>query len=440
MHRQSAILVLHARLAPLKRASLIAGALALMFLGMVAAFGTTTSYLTYPGRIEDIVESLGTPSPVPFAAESDLHAREIRIRPGSTVSTLLAELDIRDPAFDSFLRNNREAEALHRQLSPGKTLTAKVSTDGLLYSFVFPLNGGKDQALRIERTSSGFQATIDRLPFDIQVHQQSAVIRHSLFGAADEAGIPEGVAIQLADIFGGDIDFHRDLRKGDRFSVIYETTSYLGKVVRTQRILAAEFVNGGKTYQAFWYPDAQGGGGYYTADGQSVRKAFLRSPLEFSRISSGFTNARYHPVLREVRAHKGIDYAAPIGTRVKATGDGVIEFVGNQGGYGKVIMIRHSGNRTTVYGHLSGFAPGIRKGVRVAQGDVIGYVGATGLASGPHLHYEFRVAGVHTNPLTIALPNATPLPHTTMADFRERTSRLISQLATIRDLRLVMLD
>lgn len=411
-----------------------------MVFGMVAAFGTTANSVAYSGQYEEVVESLGKPLPLSVDAKDDLHAREIRIRPGNTVSALLADLDIRDPALEGFLRSSPDADAIYRQLSPGKTLTATVTSSGQLQSLIFPLNGGKDMALRVERTPNGFSANTESLAFEAQVHQQSAVIRHSLFGAADEAGIPDSVATQLADIFGGDIDFHRDLRKGDRFSVIYETATYLGKAVRTQRILAAEFVNDGKIHQAFWYPDANGGGGYYTAEGRSVRKAFLRSPLEFSRISSGFSSARYHPVLREIRAHKGIDYAAPVGTRVKATGDGVIDFSGTQGGYGKVVMIRHSGNRMTVYGHLSGFAPGIRKGARVSQGDVIGYVGATGLATGPHLHYEFRVAGAHTNPLTIALPNAPPLPQASLADFRARASELMTRIATIRDVRLVMLD
>jgi murein DD-endopeptidase MepM/ murein hydrolase activator NlpD len=266
------------------------------------------------------------------------------------------------------------------------------------------------------------------------------VIRHSLFGAADDAGIPDSVAVQLVDIFGGDIDFHRDLRKGDKFSVIYETVSHLGRPIRAQRVLAAEFVNGEKTYQAFWYQGNGLSGGYYTAEGRSIKKAFLRSPLEFSRITSGFSSTRYHPVFQETRAHRGIDYGAPTGTRVKATGDGFIDFAGNQGGYGKLITIRHPGDKLTVYGHLSGFASGIKRGAHVAQGDVIGFVGATGVATGPHLHYEFRIAGVHRNPLSIALPTATALPSAHLPAFYSRVQDLLPQVDAIRDAQLVMLD
>jgi murein DD-endopeptidase MepM/ murein hydrolase activator NlpD len=412
---------------------------ALLF-GMVAAFGTAPDSITYPGQISEVVESLGAPLSESIKPDTDAHIREARIQQGDTVAGLLSRLNIQDPEAESFLRSNQNAAPLFRQLAPGKTLTARLSTDGDLHSLVFPLNGGKDTVLLIERTPQGLQAGIQDLRLESRISLQTAVIRHSLFGAADDAGIPEGVATHLAEIFGGDIDFHRDLRKGDRFSVIYETSSYMGKPVRTERILAAELINDGKTYQAFWYETKDGKGGYYTPDGRSVKKAFLRSPLEFSRITSGFSTVRYHPVLHETRAHRGIDYGAPTGTRVKATGSGIIEFSGVQGGYGKLVTIRHSGDRQTAYGHLSGFAPGIKKGARIEQGDVIGYVGATGLATGPHLHYEFRVGGIHRNPLTLALPDAQPLPAYQLEAFRSHANSLISQISTIRTAQLVMLD
>lgn len=411
-----------------------------MLFGMVAAFGTAPDSITYSGQFNDVVESLGAPLSVSLKPNIDAHTREARIQQGDTVAALLSRLSIQDSEAETFLRKDRNAVALFRQLAPGKTLTAKVSADGDLLSLVFPLNGGKDTALQIQRTPLGLDADIHDLQLESRVSLQTAVIRHSLFGAADDAGMPESVATQLADIFGGDIDFHRDLRKGDRFSVIYETLSYMGKPVRTERVIAAEFVNDGKTYQAFWYSAENGKGGYYTLDGRSVKKAFLRSPLEFSRITSGFSNARYHPVLREMRAHRGIDYGAPTGTRVKATGGGVVEFAGIQGGYGKMITLRHAGDKQTLYGHLSGFAPGIKKGTRVEQGDVIGFVGATGLATGPHLHYEFRVSGIHRNPLTLALPDAQPLPAHQTETFRTHANGLISQISAIRDTQLVMLD
>jgi murein DD-endopeptidase MepM/ murein hydrolase activator NlpD len=295
----------------------------------------------------------------------------------------------------------------------------------------------------VERKGDGFSASEQALPLETQVVMKSAEIRYSLFGASDAAGIPDSVATQLADIFGGDIDFHRDLRKGDRFAVIYESINYLGRPVRSGRILAAEFVNNGKSYRAAWFADPAGGensSGYYTADGKNIRKAFLRSPLEFSRITSGFSSARFHPVLQKWRAHKGTDYGAPVGTRVKATGNGVVEYVGVQGGYGKVVVLRHQSRFTTLYGHLSGFAPGLRKGSRVSQGDVIGFVGATGLASGPHLHYEFRVNDVHQNPLAMALPSAPPLLPQQLGQFRARTEVHLARLELIRGFNLAQSD
>jgi murein DD-endopeptidase MepM/ murein hydrolase activator NlpD len=302
------------------------------------------------------------------------------------------------------------------------------------------LNGGKDLALVIEKTgngsSSGFSAVEKPLNLETRIVFKSAEIRHSLFWASDAAGIPDAIATQLADVFGGDIDFHRDLRKGDRFSVIYESISHLGRAVRSGRIIAAEFVNGGKTFRAAWFSDPTSSehvGGYYTADGKNIRKAFLRSPLEFSRITSGFTSARFHPVLQKWRAHKGIDYGAPTGTRIKATGDGVVESVGIQGGYGKAVVLRHQSRYTTLYAHLSAFAPGLRKGSRVSQGDVIGLVGATGLASGPHLHYEFRINDVHQNPLAVVLPAAPALAQQQLAQFRAQTGEHFSRIEMIRE-------
>lgn len=418
----------------------MAGATALLMLFGVFAFGVAPDTVTYAGDHVEVIDALPAPSVSLLATESATHAREIRIKRGDTVSGLLAELGVQDADLPPFLHRSRETDALFRQLAPGKIISAQVATDGSLVALNFPLNGERDSALLIERADDDFNAEIRELQLDTQIRMQSAVIRHSLFGAADEAGIPESVALGLAEIFGGDIDFHRDLRRGDRFSVIYETVSHQGRPVRAQRILAAEFVNDGRTFHAFWFEDKEGRGGYYTADGRSVKKAFLRSPLEFSRISSGFSNARLHPVLGTMRAHRGIDYAAPTGTRVRTTGDGVIDFVGTQGGYGKVVIVRHAADKTTLYAHLSGFAPGIKKGKRVAQGETIGYVGATGLASGPHLHYEFRVAGIHRNPLTIALPSAAPLAQSQLPAFRTNAESLLAQIERVRDLRFVLLD
>lgn len=434
------LILTHTILPPSLRAGIMAGSAILLLFGMMAAFGTAPNTVIYSGQLNEVLEQLGTPELQLVESDIDTHIREIRIQQGDTVHALLSRIGIRGKDAIDFLRNNREAETLFRQLSPGKILTAKITSAGDLQSLIFPLDNGTSTALLVQRSPQGFEAHISDIAYEFRVSLQSAVIRHSLFGAADEAGIPDSIAIQLTDIFGGDIDFHRDLRKGDRFSVIYETANHLGKTARMERILAAKFYNNNKTYHAFWYQDKNGIGGYYTADGHSVKKAFLRSPLEFSRITSGFSNARYHPVMREMRAHRGIDYGAPTGTRVKATGDGAVAFAGTQGGYGKVVMLRHSGGRMTVYGHLSRFAPSIKSGSRVSQGEVIGFVGSTGMATGPHLHYEFRVAGIHRNPLTVALPGAPPLAPTQITAFKAQAEELMSHISLVQDTKLVMLD
>lgn len=420
-------------------ALMVFAGIGVMLAGILTAFGTSMDTVLHQVTQSEVIEptSIFGLSSEPTPAE--LVQREVSIRSGDSVHGLFVRLGLSDPDALAFLQSDKTASQIFRQLVPGRQVSVSISLLGELQALSFPLNGG-GTSIEVLRTQDGLKASTQKLAPERQIVMQTAVIRHSLFGAADDAGIPESVATRLADIFGGDIDFHRDLRKGDRFSVIYETLAYKGRVVRSERILAAEFVNGGKKYRAFWYEGKDGGGGYYGDDGKNIKKAFLRSPLEFSRITSGFSNARFHPVLQEVRAHRGIDYGAPKGTRVKVTGDGVVEFAGVQGGYGNVVMVRHGGNQLTVYGHLSGFAQGIRKGTRVGQGDVIGFVGATGLASGPHLHYEFRVAGVHRNPLTVALPSAPPLSQSSLADFRSLASELVTQLNSISEMQLVLLD
>jgi len=414
---------------------------------MVAALGTVNETRLTDIPRQQVVENLALPALAVAEDGAQSFLREERVQRGDTVMGLLQRLGVDDPAAVAFLKGNATAQNLFRQLSPGKNLTVRTGPQGELQTLIFPLNGGKDQALMVERKANlngdPFSATEQALPLETQVVMKTADIRFSLFGASDAAGIPDAVATQLADIFGGDIDFHRDLRKGDRFAVIYESVNHLGRPLRSGRILAAEFVNDGKTYRAAWFADpagSEGSGGYYTAEGKNIRKTFLRSPLEFSRITSGFSRARFHPVLQKWRAHKGVDYGASTGTRVKATGDGIVEFVGRKGGYGKVVILRHQNRYTTLYGHLSGFASGLRKGNRVGQGDVIGFVGATGLASGPHLHYEFRVNDVHQNPLAMALPSAPPLQPQQLELFRTQTGAHLARLDLIRGFDLAQAD
>lgn len=423
-----------------KKAGLLSLATILMISGVAVAFGTATDTLIYSGPRHSITEHLDASLAIVSTNAETAHTREIRVQSGDTVAELLERSGVSDKEVLPFLRSNQDAASLFRQLAPGKVITSQVGPDGSLLALNFPLNGGDSTYLSIRNTGDGFTATTKEADYESRVVHQSAVIRHSLFGATDNAGIPDSVALQLVEIFGGIIDFHRDLRKNDRLSVIYELNTFQGKPEKLARILAAEFVNDGKAHHAFWFQVAGGTGGYYDLHGNSLKKAFLRSPLEFSRITSGFSSGRYHPVLREMRAHRGIDYGAPTGTRVRVTGDGVIEFAGVQGGYGNVVTVRHPGGKTTVYGHLSKFAPGMKKGARVQQGDIIGYVGATGLATGPHLHYEFRVNGVHLNPQTVALPPATPLPTAQLAEFRNHATDHLDTLEMLGVSSQTMLD
>jgi murein DD-endopeptidase MepM/ murein hydrolase activator NlpD len=423
-----------------KKAGLLSLAAIAMITGGALAFGTATDTPTYSGTRYSITESLDAISLTKVTLVDTIHARELRIQPGDTVAELLERSGVSDKDLLPFLRSNQDAAKIFRQLAPGKVISSQVGTDGTLLALNFPLNGGDSAYLNIHNTAEGFIAQAVGSDYESRVVHQSAVIRHSLFGATDSAGIPDSVALQLAEIFGGVIDFHRDLRKNDSLSVIYELKTRQGKPEKLARILAAEFVNDGKSHHAFWFKVTGGTEGHYDLNGNSLKKAFLRSPLEFSRITSGFSSSRYHPVLREMRAHRGIDYGAPTGTRVRVTGDGVIDFSGAQGGYGNVVTVRHPGEKTTVYGHLSKIAPGMKKGARVQQGEIIGYVGATGLATGPHLHYEFRVNGVHLNPQTVALAPATPLPITQLTEFRRQATGHLETLGMLGVSPLTMLD
>lgn len=407
--------------------------------GMVAAFGTAPDSNEVRALQRPFVEPLALDTIENREPVEGAFVREERIQRSDTVATLLSRLGVQDePAF-AFLRQQPETQHIFRQLRPGKIVMARTSDSGELLTLTFPLNGPQDNALAVEKHNGGYKVSEIAQALSAQAVMKAGEIRSSLFAATDAIGLPDSIATQMADIFGGDIDFHRDLRRGDRFSVVYEMLFSHGQPARSGRILAAEFVNNGKTFSAIWF-ESRDGQGYYTVEGKNIRKAFLRSPLEFSRVTSGFTSSRFHPILQTWRAHKGVDYGAPIGTRVKATGDGIVEFVGKQGGYGNLIVLRHQGRFTTHYGHLNGFTSGIRKGMRVSQGDIIGYVGKSGWATGPHLHYEFRINDVHQNPLAVALPSAPPLGQHQMAEFKQHADPLVFRLERIRGLNLALLD
>lgn len=408
----------------------------LPFVGVVAAFGIAPDTVTEQVVATPVVETLNLAPVAASSTPEDTYWREERIQRGDTFGSVLSRLRIDNPEAVRFLRTSDSARGL-RHLVPGRAVRAHTSDDGRLLELRYSTGL---TVLVAKAEGDSFQVWEEAAPLERRVMMKSAEIKSSLFAATDAARLNDNVAGQIADIFSTDIDFHRDLRRGDRFTVVYEMFFEAGEPVRSGRVLAAEFTNQGKTYQALWFQHPNGQGDYYTADGKSIKKAFLRSPLEFSRISSGFTHARFHPVLQRWRAHKGIDYAAATGTGVKATADGVVDSVRRDRGYGNVVVLRHQQKYTTLYAHLSRFAPGLRAGARVSQGDVIGYVGSTGLATGPHLHYEFRINEVHQDPLTVAMPDAPPITGELRASFNAVAGPMAERLVLLRNTNLARLD
>ena len=393
--------------------------------GIVAAFGIAPDT-----KVEDIpavtvIDQLELPAALTLATPAEFWHEE-RVQRGDNISRLLNRLRVNDPEAITALLTAKGVKA-PRQLVPGRSAQALTGAGGELVEFRYLAPDGRE--LLVKRNPGGFHVSEQPAALETRVHMSAGEIDHSLFGATDAAGVPDSVAIQMADIFASEIDFHRDIRSGDRFTVVYEVSYSRGEPVSSGRVLAAEFVNDGKAYRAVYFRAPDGQAGYYAPDGKNLRKAFLRSPLEFSRISSGFTTRRYHPVLKEWRAHRGIDYAAATGTRVRATADGWVDFLGRQGGYGNLIVLRHAGRVSTAYGHLSKYAGGLRRGSRVSQGEIIGYVGSTGLATGPHLHYEFRVDGTQRNPLTVAMPTAEPVASEHKAAFTAVAAEMNLRLA-----------
>jgi murein DD-endopeptidase MepM/ murein hydrolase activator NlpD len=285
------------------------------------------------------------------------------------------------------------------------------------------------QTLHVVRDDAGFTVKMINNPVETRVRTATATIDSSLFQAAEAADISDTVALKLANVFAWDIDFVLDIREGDRFTAVYEQIYQDGKYLRDGEVLAAEFVNSGKLYRAVRFVSDSGNAGYYTPNGSAMRKAFLRAPVEFTRVSSAFNPHRLHPILNTIRGHMGTDYAAPVGTPVHAAGDGRVSFAGTKGGYGNAVMLAHGSNVSTLYGHMSRFARNLHLGAHVQQGDVIGYVGMTGLATGPHLHYEYLVNGVHRNPQTVQLPGAEPLHAAALERFRSMAAPLLADLA-----------
>lgn len=430
--RKNTILAeLPSKLVSRKRPWLIAGIAGVSLLSVVAATAVVPQTSpAAPFSAHTVVEDIAT-SAISIDTPSDLpYVHEDRIQPGDTLPGIFRRVGINDDSALTFIQSDEKGLQVLRQLRAGRSITATVTPSGELVSLSLP-HGSDRFTIERDNANQTFRIrTQEDTALETIVEMRSGVIRHSLFGATDEVGLPDSVATKLADLFGTEIDFHTDLRKGDSFSVVYETVYDQGSVVRTGRILAAEFVNQGKRHVVVMHESASGKEQYYSSEGRSLRQGFLRSPLEFSRVTSGF-GRRLHPIHKSWRSHNGVDFGAPTGTPVKSTSDGVVEFAGRQNGYGNIVILRHRGKLSTAYAHLNGFARGLKKGMSVDQGDLIGYVGSTGWATGPHLHYEVRVDNVAYDPLKIALPAAEALEGKELARFKRNAEPLLQRIALL---------
>ncbi|MBU6258652.1 MAG: M23 family metallopeptidase [Burkholderiales bacterium] len=443
---QSALLALQ-RFGAEHRRTLVAAAVVLLAGTGITALAVAPLVADAPlpaqRLVSTAVQPQGIAGQLDALANEDLRLSRNGLTRGSdTANSLLDRLGVNDPGAAAFLRSDPIARQLLAGRS-GKMVQVEADANGALTRLVgrYPcaapdLARTSFNRLTVARVDGHWQAKLETAAYGTHTRLASGTIRSSLFAATDEAGLPDAVAGQLAKIFSTDIDFHRELRRGDTFSVVYDTYTVDGQPVAWSdgagRIEAAEFVNGGQTYHAVWFAEANGRGAYYDIDGMSKRRAFLASPVAFSRITSGFA-MRFHPIFGKWKKHNGVDYAAPIGTPVHAVGDGVVAFAGRQNGYGNVVMIQHSNGRETVYAHLSRID--VRRGQKVQQGLRIGAVGMTGWATGPHLHFELRIHGVYTDPLRIAKSaETTPIDAASRPRFAAVVRGVESKLAVAETL------
>jgi murein DD-endopeptidase MepM/ murein hydrolase activator NlpD len=379
--------------------------------------------------------SLGLPQQTQRAIISDADNfateewREYKVKSGDSLARLFDRAGVAPAQLDQLMKSGKDTKKLKR-IFPGDIIKIMSDEDGVLQSLRYDMN--HKSYLLVEREGDDLIAKIHKHELDRLEAHASGIIESSLFLAAQDAGISQNIIMELANIFGWDIDFALDIRKGDSFNVLYEELFRDGEKISDGDILAAEFINNGKTYRAVRYTDPQSNRSeYFTPNGKSMKKAFLRTPVNFTRISSKFTTSRYHPVLHRFRSHKGVDYAAKRGTPIYAAGNGKVIFKGKKGGYGNVIILQHGTKYTTLYAHVKSYNRKLRVGSRVSQGQTIAYVGSSGLATGPHLHYEFRVNGTHRNPLTVHLPTSNPVPKRYKTDFGLMTSPILAQLDSL---------
>lgn len=412
--------------------------LTLMTFGAIGVAPVTTDPSDVP--VKAISAELQLPSLdeqiAKLEAQQQLYIAEDKMRAGDTLSTLLTRLGVDDDAASKFIKSDSTARAVLR-LKAGTTVLAQTNNDGALQILRAYISDSRDDAPRnlvIRRNGNQFSASEETTLVERRIEMHTGVIRSSLFAATDAADIPDSVASQIVAMFGTNINFASDLKRGDHFNVAYETFWQNGQFLRAGRILAGEFINGGKPFQAVWFdePGSAQGGGYYDFDGKSLKKAFLKSPLTFTRISSGFS-MRVHPILGKWKKHTGVDFAANTGTPIHATADGVVDFAGVESGYGNVVIIKHDNKYSTVYAHMSRFNAISHKGSKVSQGDVIGYVGMTGWATGPHLHYEFRVDNQPHDPMSVVVPTTNPLAKSELQRFRTVASDINHRFSLLRN-------
>jgi len=412
-----------------------------------AAAGSAALILWHAAR-DNPAETGDVPAPLvysrvspPAAMPSHRSAHAVQqASVASTIEVIVGRNDTMDAIFRRMAFDKADLAAMRnlpgiRQsldfLRPGDAIRVTQSTGGTIEQLSRKVS--ETETLEVVRRNSGFAATLVNTPVETRIRTATATIDSSLFQAAEASDMSDTVALKLANVFAWDIDFVLDIRAGDRFTAVYEQIYQNGKFLRDGDVLAAEFVNAGRVYRAVRFTGADGDAGYYTPQGIPLRKAFLRAPVEFTRVSSGFNPHRLHPILNRIRGHMGTDYAAPPGTPVHAAGDGRVNFEGTRGGYGNAILLLHSNQVSTLYGHLSRFAGGLRVGSHVSQGQIIGYVGMTGLATGPHLHYEYLRNGVHLDPQTVRLPGAEMLQGQSLADFHAAAGPLLAELSAPRE-------